>query len=101
MQTHTLEHVRAELDSGKCQLWPTENSATTTQIVEYPTGAKVMFHWLAGGNLAEVVQTNRNLEAFAHEQGCVGIEIKARRGWLPIMKENGFKPIATYFWKGL
>jgi hypothetical protein len=101
VQTHTLEHVRAELDSGKCQIWPTANSVTITEIIEYPTGAKVMHHWLAGGDLDEIVRTNANLEAFAREQGCIGIEVKARRGWLQVMRDNGFRPAGTHFWKDL
>lgn len=60
-----------------------------------------MHHWLAGGDLAEIVQTNVRLEAFARAHDCIGVEVKGRRGWLPTMKEQGFRPVGTHFWKDL
>lgn len=101
VQTHTLEHVRAELDSGKCQMWPTENSVIITEIIQYPTGARVMQHWLAGGDRDEIERTTVSLEAFARAHGCVAIEVTGRPGWLPTMKRHGARAVKMHFWKDL
>lgn len=97
--THTLEYVRERLDAGHCQLWPTDKSAAVVEIVTYPTGAKIMSYWLSGGDLDAIVRTHHHMEPFARSEGCIGIEMKARRGWQPVLKSLGFTPVGTYFWK--
>jgi hypothetical protein len=97
--THTLEHVRERLDAGHCQLWPTDKSAAVVEIVTYPTGAKVLSYWLSGGDLDAIIRTHEHMEPFARANGCIGIEMKARRGWLPVIKPLGFRPVGTFFWK--
>src|SRR4051812_12674278 len=97
--THTLEHVREALDTERAQLWPTATSAVVAEIATFPTGAKIMHGWLAAGELAAILYTYKHLEAYARESGCSGFEIKARRGWQPIVKPLGLKPVGTHFFK--
>lgn len=98
--THTLAHVRAALDAERAQLWPTATSAAVVELVTYPTGAKVLHGWLAGGELAAILRTYQHLEAYARSSGCDGFEMKARRGWQTVLKPLGISPVGTHFWKG-
>jgi hypothetical protein len=101
--THTLEHVRAAIEGNEAQLWPVTDAAVVTEIVAYPTGAKVLSYWLAGGNLESIVRLHRfAIEPFAIDRKCAGIEVKGRRGWARTLREQGFEaPAGTYFVKRL
>lgn len=82
LKTHDREHVWEMLQSGEAQLWPTRNSVCLTEIKTYPTGVKVLFGWLAGGDLSEVKETTKALEDYARKIGCDAAAVQGRRGWL-------------------
>lgn len=82
LRTHDREHVWALLESGEAQIWPTRNSVCLTEIKTYPTGIKVLFGWLAGGDLNEVKATTKALEDHARAMGCDAAAVQGRRGWL-------------------
>lgn len=103
IQTHTLEHVRAAIEANEAQLWPMSDAAVVTEIKVYPTGARMLSYWLAGGSLESIIRLHRfAIEPFAIDKKCVGIEVKGRRGWARTLREQGFEPPAgTYFVKRL
>ncbi len=82
LRTHDREHVWQMLQSGEAQIWPTRNSVCLTEVKTYPTGVKVLFGWLAGGDLSEVKATTEVLERYARESGCDAAAVQGRRGWL-------------------
>lgn len=82
LRTHEREHVLEALRSGEAQLWPTPNSVCLTEVKTFPTGLRVLFGWLAGGDLAEVKATTKALEDYAHKIGCDAAAVQGRRGWL-------------------
>jgi hypothetical protein len=101
IRTHTLRHVWDDLIDNRCQLWPTPNSVLVTELIIYPTGAKILYHWLAGGSWDEIKATHARVEEFAKGQGCIAVEVKGRRGWERLAKADGWKPVQTVYVKDL
>lgn len=101
--THTLEHVRAAIEANEAQLWPMSDAAVVTEIKVYPTGARVLSYWLAGGALESIVQLHRfAIEPFAIDKRCIGLEVTGRRGWVRTLTGLGFEPPrSTFFVKRL
>ena len=82
LRTHEREHIWEALQSGAAQIWPTPNSVCLTEIKTFPTGLRVLFGWLAGGDLTEVKATTKAIEAYARKIGCDGAAVQGRRGWI-------------------
>jgi hypothetical protein len=99
LKTHTIEHVREACTTGNAMLWPTANSVAVVEVVEYPTGLKTLHHWLTGGDLSELQQTEARIEAYAREQGFVAITTCGRRGWKRAVP--GYREVATQLLKEL
>ena len=78
--THTFEDVAAGISAGKMLLWPGENSAIVTQIVEHPRQRTLHF-FLAGGNLAELEAMLPLIIEWGRKQGCTAASLTGRRGW--------------------
>jgi hypothetical protein len=84
-----IAHVRAAIDAGTAQFWPTANAAAVTTIDTFPSGLKVLQFWLAGGEpgsnwgqvLAELRLTEVNVTAWARTLGCGKAVIIGRPGW--------------------
>ena len=74
-----------------------------TQEIDLPRGVQLHF-WLAGGDLDELMEIERDIEKAAHENGIVRVSIIGRRGWrakLDGFKEAGVilvKEIKLAFW---
>lgn len=79
--THRREHVWAEIESGRAQLWPTANAAMVTIVENYPTGFREVKGWLAGGELSEIQKTIPVIEEWAKRAGCDRAVILGRKGW--------------------
>jgi hypothetical protein len=69
------------IESGEAQLWPAPDAVIVTEIVNYPTGLKVLLGWLAAGNGETVKLMVPHVEEFAARHGCARVEIVGRRGW--------------------
>jgi hypothetical protein len=79
---YALEHVRAMIDHGEAQLWPTDNSAGVSSLNRYPTGLKTIDLWLAGGDLRELKSSEQIATRWARETGCRKAVIFGRKGFL-------------------
>jgi hypothetical protein len=92
--THTLEHVRAAIDSGDAQLWPmAEDGAIVSEIFRTPTGKLGCRIWLAGGNMRALLAGEKIVAGWAAEQGCEFMEILGRKGWQRVLPE--YEPTAV------
>lgn len=85
--THGLEDVKAEVDAGRAQLWCGTESALITEIAVYPR-RKICRVWMAAGNMTELVhEMLPNVEAWAVEKGCSGMEVIGRHGWVRVLND--------------
>lgn len=99
--THSVDDVLAMLARGEAQAWIGERSVLVTRIDDHPR-AKVLTHWLGGGDLEEVGRTlRRRAEAWGKEQGCDRAWIIGRPGWERELKDEGFAPAARLLVKEL
>lgn len=98
---YEIEDVRAEIVAGEAQFWPGRNAAIVTQVWTFPRAKAVNF-WLAGGDLAELVDEMRPcVEAWARAMGCTNTIIAGRAGWARALKDEGYRPIWTALGKEL
>lgn len=90
--THSVEDVMLLVAGGDYQFWPGQHSAVVTTVIEYPR-LKELFFWLAGGDLDELQQMHRDIEAWGREQGCTRATLAGRPGWArTFLRDQGYAP---------
>jgi len=88
--SHTLEDVFEGVRTGEFHFWPGRRSAAVGEFVEHPRRRD--YHvWLAGGDLAELVEMERAAAVFARSLGCDRITIHGRPGWARALKH--YRPV--------
>lgn len=92
--------VVSSLHQGRAMLWPGRNSAIVTEDQIYPTG-RVMQVWLAGGDMAEILQMAPGIEAMARLRGCVAVLVEGRAGWAKMLAPMGYAPWSVTLQKAL
>jgi hypothetical protein len=90
--THLFEDIEAGILSGKMQLWSGPNCAAVTEVIEYPR-KKVLHIFLAGGDMAGLLDMMDSAEAWGRTQGCTSLTLSGRRGWSRVLDPHGFKPV--------
>ncbi len=79
-----------DLVAGRAHLWVGEAAALVTQCVDEPAG-RTLHVWLAGGNLAEILNLKPGVEAWGRAQGCVRLTLCGRKGWRRVLGPLGFE----------
>lgn len=90
--THDWYDIVSGVLTGKMQLWPTDNGALVTEIIDYPR-KRCINVFLGGGDMAELVDKHGEIIMWAQENGCVSALISGRDGWARAFKEHGWKPV--------
>lgn len=89
--THDLQDVADQIHNGDLQLWPANQTALVTQLIEYPK-RKSIHVFLAGGNIDEIVNMEDSVFSWAKEQGCDMLTFTGRLGWgRSKLKDRGYK----------
>lgn len=70
----------------KLQLWSGEKSAMVTEIEHYPN-FRVCRIFLAGGDMTELLEMEKDITKWAKSKGCNKIQIAGRKGWERVLKE--------------
>ena len=92
--THDIDDVWAGIEEGRFQLWAGKNSAVVTEIYLYPK--KNVFHiFLAGGDLAELLEMWDSIEIYAKVIGCSAVSVSGRKGWAKVLESRGAKHLCT------
>ena len=81
----------SDLMAGRAQLWAGDRSAMVTQCVAGDPGP-CLHVWLAGGELAEILDMKPGIEAWARAQGCTHVTIDGRAGWTRVLRRHGYAP---------
>ena len=97
----TLEHLLVALVSGQQNLWVAwddfgnAKGCVTTQIVNYPNSQMLAMQYLGGKDFDEWYPNMlKNLESFALDSGCNGIEGTARFGfWKWLEKDAVYEKV--------
>lgn len=90
-QEDTREGLRAEILSGRAQLWPSEDCAIVTQCV-MTDGVGSIHAWLGGGRLQGMLALRPGIEAWGRAMGCDFATIDGRKGWERLYRRFGYEP---------
>lgn len=71
---------------GAMQLWATDKSVAVTSLIIYPRRQTCLIV-LAAGNLEDLRRCLPLVEEWALYQGCDGIEVMGRMGWLKALPD--------------
>ena len=83
--------IEDALEENRAQLWPGARSCFVTRIEDYAE-KRVIQTWLAGGDMAELVATQRPvIEQQARDWGCTHAMIEGGRdGWRRVLQPHGY-----------
>lgn len=99
--THTLDDVRDFLAAGRVQIWPGVDSVVITEFVEFPQ-MRTLNYWLAGGDMAELVDMENCIAPWAKAHGCTRITLHGRKGWeRTFLAGRGYSPKWVTFSKDI
>lgn len=87
---YSIDDVARALAENRAQLWPGANAAIVTEI-DTMAQSRVCRVWLAGGDMAEILDMSRGLESWARLQGCTEVLVEGRKGWEKTLAERGYK----------
>ena len=96
--SHTLQDVWQAITNNRAAFFPLEKSAIVVEIVDYPQRATCRI-WLAGGEMEELIEAEKDICIWARERGCDSMEIIGRKGWERQLKD--YQPTATILVKDL
>jgi hypothetical protein len=98
----TLEAIAEQITEGTMQLWPGERSAVVTEILQRPR-AKVLYFFLAAGEMDEVQRLYHLILAWGKARGCTRASFVGRYGWARsfLTKEEGWHTKLALFEKEL
>ena len=89
-ETHTELDLWSGIAQGFYHLWPGEQSAAVTELVDYPR-ARVLNVWLAGGDLQELLTVILpTIEDWAKTCGAQSVTVTGRRGWVRVLRDSGY-----------
>jgi hypothetical protein len=88
--THAWDDVAKGVFEGRYQFWPKEGAAVVTEVVTYPR-KKVLHVFLAGGELAQIIDLQPEVAAWAKTQGCTGFTQAGRYGFHRALKDHGWR----------
>lgn len=93
--THTLDDVKALVESGECRFWAGRAAAMITEVQRWPR-LSVLLLWLGGGDLDELVNELRPMaEDYGREQGCTRVRVSGRPGWIRALRGQGYAPASA------
>ena len=99
--THAIEDIETGIDNGDFQFWPGAGCAAVTELNQFPRVTALTF-FLVGGDLPELTQVlEPRIVAWAKAQGATKVIQLGRRGWLPVLKPLGYRPLFAGFAKDL
>ena len=90
--THIFEDVQQAILEGRMQIWPGQKSVAVTEIIQYAR-KKVLHVFLAGGDMAELIDMIDSAATWGRTQGCTSLTMSGRRGWERVLGRHGFKPV--------
>ena len=96
--SHTLQDVWQAIANKQAAFFPLEKSAIVVEIVDYPQRATCRI-WLAGGDMEELIEAEKDICIWARERGCDSMEIIGRKGWERQLRD--YKPTATVLVKDI
>jgi hypothetical protein len=83
--THDAADVLDAVNRGDMQFWPGRACALVTELIRYPR-LLACNYFLVGGDMAELLEMQASVEAWARTQGCTRMQCAGRFGWRRVLK---------------
>jgi hypothetical protein len=87
--THTVDDVLDQIARGDAQLWVDDRAIVVTEVRQCPR-KKVLYAWLATGELDACVTLLRRAVEWGTEQGCELAIATGRKGWTKPLRSEGW-----------
>lgn len=97
---YEADDIKSALVARDMQLWVAvrENriqALGVTQIVRHPRASICHLVGVAGDNRRLIARFEKDVSAWAQANGCRHFEALARRGWLKVLPEMGWRAVGT------
>jgi hypothetical protein len=93
---HNRQTVWDAIEQRRAKLWLLDSGAVVTTVWTYPSGWRSAQAWLAGGDVAEIVEwaAGPGLDYAARNQ-CNEARMVGRRGFHRLMPDGEYKELGT------
>jgi hypothetical protein len=98
--THDFADVVDMIGTGQLQFWPAPKGCLVTEIITYPK-KRVLNVFLGGGDMAQILDMQDAVTAWAKAQGCDATTIQGRPGWERVFAKYGWKRTHTVLSKDI
>lgn len=102
--THSVADVMDKVRANRAQCWNNGDSTVITEVLVYPR-LKACNYWIIAGSLADCVDLQPEINAWAIENGCTVATATGRMGWLHVTRTMplgaGWLPRGIQFFKSL
>src|SRR6476620_7643109 len=90
---YTIQYLDHLYLSGRAKMFSSANAAGLVEIRSYPTGKFDVHGLVCTGDLNEILNILiPQAEAWGREEGCAGLIIESREGWVRALKGYGYSP---------
>jgi hypothetical protein len=95
--SHTFDNIVDMVVTGTAHFYPLENAFMLMEVQTFPQH-KVYNVFLAGGDLQEILATQKWVNDNAYALGCKYATMSGRNGWSKVLKDEGwdFKFVVMY-----
>lgn len=90
-KTHTFEDVVALLQAGQAQIFWNNHGAWITEIINAPSGLRMLNVWVVAGELPGVMDLQPQVLEHARQHNCQRVIATARFGWKHVARQYGWK----------
>lgn len=102
---YNKEDIKSNLKEAKQQLWlsvkETVEAVCITEIIQYQRAKYLNILITVGTNKEGWEDYISEIEKWAKEIGCTGVEILCRKGWARVHEKRGYKMSHVYIEKGI
>jgi hypothetical protein len=91
---YTFDDIRERLNDGRMQAFAHNNSMLVTTISCFPR-AKALDFVAAVGDMKDWRTLHDEAIGFAERQDISLIRAYGRRGWMPFIRDHGWRPLTT------
>lgn len=98
--THTPQDVAEDVRRGDAQAWERNGGFLVTFIEEHPQ-EKVLFFWIAAGELEACIELAEEVYEWGRAQGCTRARLLGRKGWAKPLAAHGWTPGLVEYTKEL
>lgn len=96
-----VEDLLTSIEHNVAQLWLVNNEheytlAVVTQLIQYSRGMTLRILLTGGKDIREALSLLGDIEKWAIQQGCIGVELAGRLGWIKLLEDYDTRAVLLY-----